>query len=144
MSILTRKSRYTSFTDMGILPPPSPKMERGGGAMSMSTVKGEYITFSGLDIVPGGFSLQSISPVKKNQTHLSPFWKNIMFPHFVKKKKRISFTQSLAEALAQQLWRRKFLNVANAFSLFCYYLYLEKGMSLYLNTFKYPLPECLV
>ena len=82
MSILTRKLRYTSFTDMGILRHPSPKMERGGGAMSMSTVKGEYITFSGLDIVPGGFSLQSISPVKKTKQTYPPFAK-IMFPHLL-------------------------------------------------------------
>ena len=52
----------------------------------------------------------------------------------------MKFGRSIGTAVVE----KKFLNVANAFSLFCYYLYLEKGVSLHLNTFEFPLPECLV
>ena len=35
--------------------------------------------------------------------------------------------------LAQWFWRKRFLNFVNIFSLFCYYLPLEKGMVLHLK-----------
>ena len=35
--------------------------------------------------------------------------------------------------LARWFWRRRFLNFDKVFSLFCYYLSLEKGVALHLN-----------
>ena len=39
---------------------------------------------------------------------------------------------------AQWFWRRGFLNFVNVFSLFCYYLPLEKGIALHLNKLESP------
>ena len=46
-----------------------------------------------------------------------------------------SFVQSLVE-LVQWFWRRRFLNFINAFSLFCNYFPLEKGVALYFKMWK--------
>ena len=43
--------------------------------------------------------------------------------------------------LAQWFWRRRFLNFVNVFSLFGYYLPLEKGGALHLNKLESPLPK---
>ena len=43
--------------------------------------------------------------------------------------------------LAQWFWRRGLLNVVNVFSLFRYYLPLEKGKALYLNKLESRLPK---
>ena len=42
--------------------------------------------------------------------------------------------------LAQRSWKRRFLNFVNVFSLFRYYLPLEKGGALHLNKFESPSP----
>jgi hypothetical protein len=43
--------------------------------------------------------------------------------------------------LAQWFWRRRFLNDPTPFLHFCDYLPFEEGLTLYLNTLKFPLPE---
>ena len=43
--------------------------------------------------------------------------------------------------LAQWFWRRRFLNFVNVFSLFHYYLPLEKGGTLHLNKLESPSPR---
>ena len=43
--------------------------------------------------------------------------------------------------MAKWLWRRRFLNFVNVFSLFCNYLPLEKGGALHLNKFESPLSK---
>ena len=43
--------------------------------------------------------------------------------------------------LAQWFWRRRFLNFVNIFSLFHYYLLLEKVGALHLNKLKSPSPN---
>ena len=43
--------------------------------------------------------------------------------------------------LTQCLWRRRFLNVVNVFSLFRYYLPLEKSRALHLNKLESPSPK---
>ena len=43
--------------------------------------------------------------------------------------------------MAQWFWIRRFLNFINVFSLFCNYLILEKGGTLYLNKIESPLPK---
>ena len=43
--------------------------------------------------------------------------------------------------LAQWSWRRRFLNFVNVFSLFHYYLPLEKGGALHLNKLESPSPK---
>ena len=40
--------------------------------------------------------------------------------------------------LALWFWRRRFLNFANAFLLFCYHHPLEKGVPLHLNKVEFP------
>ena len=46
--------------------------------------------------------------------------------------------------LACWFLRRRFLKIFNVFLLFCYYLPLEKGYSLCLNTFESPSPRWFV
>ena len=48
---------------------------------------------------------------------------------------------SSKDAFAQWLWRRRFLNFVNVFSLYCYYLPLEKGMALHLKKLISPSPK---
>ena len=43
--------------------------------------------------------------------------------------------------LAQWFWRRRLLNSVNIFSIFCYYLPLEKGMVLHLNKLESTSPK---
>jgi hypothetical protein len=43
--------------------------------------------------------------------------------------------------LACWFWRKRFLKNFSAFSLFCYYLPLEKDYPLSLNKLKFPLPK---
>ena len=45
--------------------------------------------------------------------------------------------------LAQQFWRRRFLNFVYVFSLFCNYLPLEKHVALYLKKLESPFPRML-
>ena len=43
--------------------------------------------------------------------------------------------------LAQRFWRRRFFNLVNVFSLFGYYLPLEKGWALHLKKLESPSPK---
>jgi hypothetical protein len=43
--------------------------------------------------------------------------------------------------LACWFWRRRFLKMFSVFLLFCYYLPLENGYHLHLNTLESPLPK---
>ena len=43
--------------------------------------------------------------------------------------------------LAQWFWRRRFVNFANTYSLFCYYLLFKKGVVLHLDILKSPSPK---
>ena len=73
------------------------------------------------------FVITCTSPWKR----VWPFiWGNLKSPP--SRDALCSFVQSLVE-LVQWFWRRRFLNFINAFSLFCNYFPLEKGVGLYFS-----------
>ena len=62
----------------------------------------------------------------------------------LKKDVALHLKDALCQAwlkLAQRFWRRRILNFVNVFSLFRYYLPLEKGRVLHLNKLESPLPK---
>ena len=80
---------------------------------------------------------------------LSPHWKKGVTLH-LNKLEFPTPNDDLCQVwlkLAQWLLRRRFLNFINVFSLFRYYLPLEKGVVLHLSKLEFPSPKdalCLV